>query len=126
MDVRLAGGRIEAVGTPGSLTAVTRAALRTVDLSGYLLLPAPAEPHAHSDTGLTADADGPVSYDTEDVQRRTTEAALPPARARRRRGALTRPGRRRPGARRAGGRAPGQPFAARARRADGGRRCPGC
>ncbi|WP_455361625.1 amidohydrolase family protein [Streptomyces sp. SYSU K21746] len=72
VDVRLSGGRIEAVGTSGSLAArATR-----VDLSGYLLLPAPAEPHAHGDTALTADADGPLSYGVEDVQRRVTEAAL--------------------------------------------------
>ncbi|MFD3355645.1 amidohydrolase family protein [Streptomyces fradiae] len=72
VDVRLSGGRIEAVGTPGSLGSHgTR-----VDLSGYLLLPAPAEPHAHADTALSADAPGPVSYVAEDVQRRATEAAL--------------------------------------------------
>ncbi|WP_374986330.1 amidohydrolase family protein [Streptomyces fradiae] len=72
VDVRLSGGRIEAVGTPGSLGSHgTR-----VDLSGYLLLPAPAEPHAHADTALSADAPGPVSYAAEDVQRRATEAAL--------------------------------------------------
>ncbi|GAB2862397.1 hydrolase [Streptomyces deserti] len=74
MDVRLGGGRIEAVGTAGSLaTGDTHA---RVDLSGYLLLPAPAEPHAHADTALSADADGPVSCDPQDVQRRATEAAL--------------------------------------------------
>ncbi|CAM5473406.1 amidohydrolase family protein [Streptomyces tanashiensis] len=39
VDVRLAGGRIEAVGTAGSLTAVGA----RVDLTGYLLLPAAAE-----------------------------------------------------------------------------------
>lgn len=72
VDVRLSGGRIEAVGTAGSLTPRST----RVDLNGYLLLPAPAEPHAHGDTALTADSPGPVSYDTEDVQRRTTEAAL--------------------------------------------------
>ncbi|MFE7118332.1 amidohydrolase family protein [Streptomyces sp. NPDC057654] len=73
VDVRLSGGTIEAVGTPGSLVPGTR-----VDLHGYLLLPAPAEPHAHTDTALTADADaaGPVPHTLEDVQRRTTEAAL--------------------------------------------------
>lgn len=72
VDVRLGGGRIEAVGTVGSLSAyATR-----VDLGGYLLLPAPAEPHAHGDTALSADVDGPVSYDPQDVQRRATEAAL--------------------------------------------------
>ncbi|MFD8869758.1 amidohydrolase family protein [Streptomyces sp. NPDC059590] len=71
VDVRVRGGRIEAVGTAGSLVPGTR-----LDLDGYLLLPAPAEPHAHCDTALTADAPGPVSYLPEDVQRRTTEAAL--------------------------------------------------
>ncbi|WP_328943098.1 amidohydrolase family protein [Streptomyces sp. NBC_00250] len=72
VDVRLVGGRIEAVGTAGSLTAVGA----RVDLAGYLLLPAAAEPHAHSDTALSADSPGPVSYAPEDVQRRATEAAL--------------------------------------------------
>ncbi|MBP2403593.1 amidohydrolase family protein [Streptomyces syringium] len=71
VDVRLSNGRIEAVGTAGSLVPGPR-----VDLCGYLLLPAPAEPHAHCDTALTADIGGPVSYAVEDVQRRTTEAAL--------------------------------------------------
>ncbi|MET9431880.1 MULTISPECIES: amidohydrolase family protein [unclassified Streptomyces] len=73
VDVRLAGGRIEAVGTAGSLPAAGTA---RVDLGGYVLLPAPAEPHAHADTALSADFPGPVSYATEDVQRRATEAAL--------------------------------------------------
>ncbi|MEU1189816.1 amidohydrolase family protein [Streptomyces sp. NPDC005859] len=76
VDVRLGRGRIEAVGTSGSLaTGPTRGGTR-VDLGGYLLLPAPAEPHAHVDTALTADTDGPVPYAPEDVQRRATEAAL--------------------------------------------------
>ncbi|WAZ23466.1 amidohydrolase family protein [Streptomyces cinnabarinus] len=77
VDVRLGGGRIEAVGTAGSLTeSGTHACGTRVDLTGYLLLPAPAEPHAHGDTALSADAGGPVSYDPQDVQRRATEAAL--------------------------------------------------
>jgi cytosine deaminase len=77
VDVRLGGGRIEAVGTVGSLAGGgTRACGARVDLSGYLLLPAPAEPHAHGDTALSADAEGPVSPDHQDVQRRATEAAL--------------------------------------------------
>jgi cytosine/creatinine deaminase len=77
VDVRLSGGRIEAVGTAGSLAVGgTRACGARVDLSGYLLLPAPAEPHAHGDTALSADAEGPVSRDPHDVQRRATEAAL--------------------------------------------------
>ncbi|WP_418958541.1 amidohydrolase family protein [Streptomyces tritici] len=72
VDVRLGGGRIEAVGTAGSLTAVGA----RVDLTGYLLLPAPAEPHLHADTALGADTPGPVSYAADEVQRRATEAAL--------------------------------------------------
>jgi cytosine deaminase len=74
VDVRLSGGRIEAVGTAGSLAGARGAGTR-VDLKGYLLLPAPADPHTHADTALSADA-GPVSYDPRDVQRRATEAAL--------------------------------------------------
>jgi cytosine deaminase len=96
VDVRLHGGRIKAVGTAGSLTPPSTAEGMRVDLRGYLLLPAPAEPHAHLDTALTADADRPAAHsasvesgggrggrvgrppsDTpEDVQRRITEAAL--------------------------------------------------
>ncbi|MER7661175.1 amidohydrolase family protein [Streptomyces sp. NPDC096193] len=72
VDVRLSGGLIEAVGTAGSLSPHSS----RVDLSGYLLLPAPAEAHGHGDTALTADSAGPVSYETDDVQRRATEAAL--------------------------------------------------
>ncbi|MCS0639396.1 amidohydrolase family protein [Streptomyces sp. LP05-1] len=72
VDVRLGAGRIEAVGTVGSLPALGA----RVDLSGYLLLPAPAEPHAHADTAFGADATGPVPDTPEDVQRRATEAAL--------------------------------------------------
>ncbi|WP_330306676.1 MULTISPECIES: amidohydrolase family protein [unclassified Streptomyces] len=77
VDVRLGGRRIEAVGTAGSLTRGAHGALAAkVDLDGYLLLPAPAEPHAHSDTALTAEGDGPLAYDAQEVQRRATEAAL--------------------------------------------------
>ncbi|MEU1051161.1 amidohydrolase family protein [Streptomyces sp. NPDC005876] len=77
VDVRLCGGRIEAVGTAGSLAAGGACGTGTrVDLTGYLLLPAPAEPHAHADTALTAGRGGPVSYAPQDVQRRATEAAL--------------------------------------------------
>ncbi|WP_244313270.1 amidohydrolase family protein [Streptomyces zinciresistens] len=81
VDVRLGGGRIEAVGTAGSLAGSstgdgTRACGARVDLDGYLLLPAPAEPHSHADTALSADGSGPVSCGPEDVQRRATEAAL--------------------------------------------------
>jgi cytosine deaminase len=112
VDVRLGGGRIEAVGTAGSLagdpvvpapahpattpsaavpgpgsgsgpgsadaTAAAGAggAPARVNLDGYLLLPAPVEPHAHADTALTAEAEGPAPGDPQDVQRRATEAVL--------------------------------------------------
>lgn len=77
VDVRLGGGRIEAVGTAGSLAAGGLQGCGTrVDLSGYLLLPAPADPHTHLDTALSAEGDGPASYEPRDVQRRATEAAL--------------------------------------------------
>ncbi|PBC61607.1 hydrolase [Streptomyces sp. Tue6028] len=77
VDVRLGGGRIEAVGTAGSLaTGVAGGLAAKVDLDGYLLLPAPAEPHAHVDTALTADGEGPLAYNSPEVQRRATEAAL--------------------------------------------------
>ncbi|MEV4330384.1 amidohydrolase family protein [Streptomyces sp. NPDC049597] len=72
VDVRLGGGRIEAVGTAGSLP---RHAAR-LDLTGFLLLPAPAEPHTHGDTALSAETPGPLSYEPDDIQRRATEAAL--------------------------------------------------
>ncbi|WP_329135400.1 amidohydrolase family protein [Streptomyces sp. NBC_01476] len=75
VDVRLSGPRIEAVGTAGSLAVAAGTGDGTrVDLRGYLLLPAPAEPHAHLDQALTAG--GPPAGDVEDVQRRATEAAL--------------------------------------------------
>lgn len=54
VDVRLAGGRVERIGPPGTLPP----AAGSLDLSGHLLLPAPAEPHAHLDTALTADLPG--------------------------------------------------------------------
>jgi cytosine deaminase len=69
VDVRLSGERIEAVGTPGSLRAAER-----VELRGYLLLPAPADPHAHLDEALTAGPPDPAGDD--DPRRRITEAAL--------------------------------------------------
>ncbi|MCZ7417279.1 MULTISPECIES: hydrolase [unclassified Streptomyces] len=77
VDVRITDGHIQAVGTAGSLAdTVPRDRGTRVDLTGYLLLPAPAEPHAHHDNALTADAPGPPSQDPGDVQRRTTQAAL--------------------------------------------------
>ena len=50
VDVRIDAGRITAVG------ALDRLPDEEVhDLAGYILLPAPAEPHAHLDKALTAD-----------------------------------------------------------------------
>ena len=51
VDVSLRGGRVQAIQAPGTLPP----AAEGLDLRGYLLLPAPAEPHAHFDTALTAD-----------------------------------------------------------------------
>jgi cytosine/creatinine deaminase len=88
VDVRLHGQKIEAVGAPGTLPPTAE----RLDLSGYLLLPAPAEPHAHFDTALTADRipnptgdlagavqawlDYQGSVPRDDFVRRATEAAL--------------------------------------------------
>jgi len=47
-DVLLEGGRVVEVGDPRSQAA------EVIDLGGYVLLPAPAEPHAHLDKALTA------------------------------------------------------------------------
>ena len=49
-DVRLEGGRVAELGRAGTLHGSD-----ALELSGYLLLPAPAEPHAHLDKALTAD-----------------------------------------------------------------------
>ncbi|HZG04617.1 MAG TPA: hydrolase [Streptomyces sp.] len=81
VDVRIGGGRIEAVGTAGSLPPPPPSRTARVDLTGYLLLPAPAEPHAHYDTALTA-APGPApppygpGGPDRHLQRRVCEAAL--------------------------------------------------
>jgi cytosine deaminase len=53
VDVRLADTDIEAVAAAGELR--TNEDEQTLDLSGSLLLPALAEPHAHLDKALTAD-----------------------------------------------------------------------
>ena len=99
VDVRIVGDRIEAVGAAGSLSAAER-----LDLTGYLLLPAPVEPHAHLDEAFsgtpapgsaTAPAAAAVAGaamagaavagaapgpdrgpQVDDLQRRITEAAL--------------------------------------------------
>ena len=49
-DVRVEGDRIAALHPPGELAGPD-----ALDLAGYMLLAAPAEPHAHLDKALTAD-----------------------------------------------------------------------
>ncbi|RMI45882.1 hydrolase, partial [Streptomyces triticirhizae] len=70
VDVALAGGRVAAVAPAGTLRPNAPGDL--VELGGYLLLPAPAEPHAHHDTALTASgAPAPTP-----LPQRVAEAAL--------------------------------------------------
>jgi cytosine deaminase len=85
-DVRLEGERIAELGP-----ARGHDEGEVVDLSGHVLLPAPAEPHAHLDKALTADAvrvqpgdlDSAIeawhehrrSLDVEDIARRAEAAA---------------------------------------------------
>jgi cytosine/creatinine deaminase len=83
VDVRISGDRIQAVGTtgslgplpamPGSPTSTTGA---RIDLGGYLLLPAPAEPHAHYDVAFSAALPTPPPDIPADLIRRVTEGAL--------------------------------------------------
>src|SRR6266511_796024 len=88
-DVLVEDGTIIAVGAAGGDPPRP---CRRLDLDGYLLLPAPAEPHAHLDKALTAarapnlsgDLDGAVrawlayrsTMDPGDVVRRATTVAL--------------------------------------------------
>ena len=77
VDIRIGAGRIEEIGPAGRLSAPER-----LDLSGYLLLPAPVEPHAHLDEAFATTRPGPEGGDSgaaetvEAAQRRITEAAL--------------------------------------------------
>jgi cytosine/creatinine deaminase len=77
VDVSVSGGRIQEVAAAGLLGAADR-----LDLTGYLLLPAPVEPHAHLDEAFSADtagrdaADADVADTAEATHRRITEAAL--------------------------------------------------
>ncbi|WP_327677969.1 hydrolase [Kitasatospora sp. NBC_00458] len=83
VDVRISGDRIQAVGTsgglgplpalPGAPTVTTGA---RIDLRGYLLLPAPAEAHAHYDVAFSAALPAPPPETPADLTRRVTEAAL--------------------------------------------------
>ncbi|WP_344444306.1 hydrolase [Kitasatospora nipponensis] len=93
VDVRISGDRIQAVGTAGSLGPLPQSALPAgavagggtdgpavtagarIDLTGYLLLPAPAEPHAHHDTAFTG---GPVPLPPNAAPVPTAGPSLPP------------------------------------------------
>lgn len=61
VDVVVRDGKVDAVGPPASLTATgtdaatTQPAGETIDLSSYLLLPAPVEAHTHLDKAYSAD-----------------------------------------------------------------------
>ncbi|MFI0409412.1 amidohydrolase family protein [Actinomadura sp. 3N508] len=90
-DVLIAGGRVAALGTAAA-TDPRAAGAERLDLAGYLLLPAAAEPHAHLDKALLArrapnprgDLDGAVTairaayatMDEADLRSRATEALL--------------------------------------------------
>ncbi|MFI2607125.1 hydrolase [Kitasatospora sp. NPDC018619] len=83
VDVRISGDRIQAVGTVGSLGplpalpgAPTVTTGARIDLRGYLLLPAPAEAHAHYDAAFSAALSAPPPDTPADLTRRVTEAAL--------------------------------------------------
>jgi cytosine deaminase len=52
-DVRIQNGHIETVAPTGELAPLAEE--QVLDLSGYLLLPASAEPHAHLDKAFTAE-----------------------------------------------------------------------
>jgi cytosine deaminase len=60
-DVRVVGERIAEVADAGAL--VPEAADEVLDLAGYVVLPAPAEPHAHLDKVLSADTVGVHAHD---------------------------------------------------------------
>ncbi|MFF7990074.1 hydrolase [Kitasatospora xanthocidica] len=83
VDVRISGDRIQAVGTVGSLGplpalpgAPTVTTGARIDLKGYLLLPAPAEAHAHYDDAFSAALPAPPPDTQGDLTQRVTEAAL--------------------------------------------------
>lgn len=62
VDVTLDGDTVQSV-TPAGSTPVTASADETLDLSGHLLLTAPAEPHGHLDKALSWEAIRPPMGD---------------------------------------------------------------
>lgn len=88
LDLRLGNGVIEQIGPPDSLEAGTAG---EIDLTGYLLMGALAEPHAHLDKAFTAEELGtPPDLPGAISVWHTHRAGLDPAdiEARARRGAL--------------------------------------
>jgi cytosine deaminase len=61
VDVRIVGERIDEVGDAGTLAPADGEDV--LDLAGHVLLPAPAEPHAHLDKVLSADTVGVHAHD---------------------------------------------------------------
>lgn len=85
VDVIVIEGLITAVGAAGSLNLPSDRAGSRIELDGYLLLPAPVEPHAHLDTAFTAplsftgpgaETSGTGAEGLGEVQARVTEGAL--------------------------------------------------
>jgi cytosine/creatinine deaminase len=74
-DVRVDGDRIAWIDPPGTLSPAPEDAAH--DLTGYLLLSAPVEPHAHLDTALLAEqADGDSPGQVLDRARRAARLML--------------------------------------------------
>lgn len=63
IDLRLEGGSVADIGSAGSLPAAPGE--EALDLEGFVLMTAPAEPHAHLDKALTFDAIRPPLGDLE-------------------------------------------------------------
>jgi cytosine deaminase len=89
VDVRIVGDRIDEVAAGGTLASADGDDV--VELAGQVLLPAPAEPHAHLDKALSADIVGVHAHDlltaietwhahratldVDEIARRATEGA---------------------------------------------------
>ncbi|GLK18094.1 amidohydrolase family protein [Herbiconiux flava] len=63
VDVELEGDTVSAVRPAGSAATFDAPSAGTLDLDGFLLLPAPAEPHAHLDKALSWDLIDPPMGD---------------------------------------------------------------
>ncbi|MFE3694281.1 hypothetical protein ACFXPB_27275 [Streptomyces sp. NPDC059129] len=77
-DVHLGAGRIQAVTATGAQDPIGE----VIDLSGHLLLPAPAEPHGHFDKVLLGGVDiggGPGGLDTAVAAWYTARQSISPS-----------------------------------------------